>query len=481
MDSTGSFMNRMFVLGILTCFCADATTMANDWARFRGDDGAGVAVAQSVPSEVGPDKNRLWKIAVPAGTSSPIIVGEKLLLTSHAESKRTLHCLNALTGDPLWERSINNGHDEIATPPADPSTPTPVSDGKSVYAFFPDTGVFAWTLDGEELWNRPCGVSRTMHGLSSSLVYSDGRIFQTVDQLNESFIVAYNAETGEELWKTERVSGLTGGYSTPVIYEPKDAAPLLLTTGPFEVVAYNPVSGERVWWLVGKTNAPVSSPMLRGDRLFFCEPVGERIPMSMLGGMDANKDGSIDSGEAGNNAAISRLMTRIDDNWGNKDTIVDEKEWNKAFDSFVGKGGLTAISVIGQGDVTETNVLWSFGKAMPYIPCVLADRETVFVVDDGGIVTTVDAISGKPIKKGRLKQGNGQYYSSPVAAGDHVVVIDTEGVVNILRNSPQWESISTGELGEPVFATPAIAHDRLYVRTTQSLFCFGAADVAKVK
>ena len=221
--------------------------------------------------------------------------------------------------------------------------------------------------------------------------------------------------------------------------------------------------------------------MLRGDRLFFCEPVGERIPISMLSGMDANKDGQIDAGEAKGNEAISRLMIRIDDNWGNKDTTVDEDEWNKAFDSFVGKGGLTAISLSGQGDVTESNVLWSFGKAMPYIPGVLADRETIFVVDDGGIVTTVDATSGELVKKGRLKKGNGQYYSSPVAAGDHVVVIDTAGVLNILRNSPQWESISSSELGEEVFATPAIAHNRLYVRTTQSLFCFGAADAAVSK
>ena len=153
----------------------------------------------------------------------------------------------------------------------------------------------------------------------------------------------------------------------------------------------------------------------------------------------------------------------------------------RAFEGFVGKGGLTAISLSGRGDVTDTNILWSYGKAMPYIPCVLVDRNTVFVVDDGGVVSTVDASTGKQLKKGRLKTGNGQYYASPVAAGEHVVVIDTAGILNILSNKPEWETVSTSELAEPVFATPAIAHNRLYVRTTQSLFCFGDSVAEKAE
>ena len=166
-------------------------------------------------------------------------------------------------------------------------------------------------------------------------------------------------------------------------------------------------------------------------------------------------------------------MARIDDNWGNKDSIVDEAEWNKAFGSFAGKGGLVSVSLSGTGDVSDKNVNWTFSKGMPYIPGVLVDRNTVFAVDDGGLLTTVNAQTGEQIKKGRLKQGNGQYYASPVAAGDHIVLIDTAGVVNILSNSPEWESVSTCELGEECFATPAIGHNHLYVRTTQSLFCFG--------
>lgn len=446
---------------------------ATDWPRFRGETGSGVAEGQTIPAEVSLDRNLLWKVTVPAGVSSPIIVGDRLLLTSHEGDQRTLHCLHPATGETLWTQSVPKHHDEIATKPAGPSTPTPVSDGERVFAFFPDAGTYAWTLDGEPLWNRPSTPSKTMHGLSSSLVCFDGRLYQVFDELSDSSIIALDAKTGEQVWKQDRLAGLTGGYSTPVVYQPKDGKPLILTTGPFEVVAYDPVTGERVWWLLGRSNAPASSPMVSGDVLYFCEPVGELIPMSLVGGLDANKDNKLDLEETAKSEAIRRLVVRIDDNWGNKDSVVDEAEWNKAFGEYAGKGGLTAVSVTGTGDVSQSGVLWSFTKGMPYIPGVLIDRNVVFAVDDGGVVTTIDAVTGAQIHKGRLQQGNGQYYSSPVAAGEHVVLIDTAGVLNIISNTGEWKPVSHCELGEPCHATPAIAGNRLFVRTEGTLFCFG--------
>jgi outer membrane protein assembly factor BamB len=452
---------------------------SGEWTRFRGADGAGVAPGQRIPEQVGVSTNLLWKVTVPEGISSPIIVGHRLFLTSHSGSTRNIHCLNAGTGASLWQQALEKQHDEIATRPAGPSTPTPVSDGQRLFVFFPDTGLSAWTLDGEPLWNRPADVSKTMHGLSSSLVCFRDHVYLVVDQLNDSSIAAYSAETGDEIWKQERLSGLTGGYSTPVIYEPPAGSPLLVTTGPFEVVAYDPVSGERIWWILGRSNAPCSSPVLRGETLYFCETVGEKLPMSMIGGLDANKDNRIDAVEAEKNEALRRLLKRIDDNWGNRDTVVDEDEWNKAFGLFEGKGGLTAISLTGRGDVSETSVLWSHQKGMPYIPGVLVDNDVVFAVNDGGIVTTVDARTGKEIHKGRLRQGNAEYYSSPVAAGGHVVMIDTAGVLNIISNQGDWKPVSHCELGEPCHASPAIADNRLYVRTAGTLFCFGEPAAAE--
>lgn len=465
-------MLKRTIAGACLSVMLGSTLEAADWTRFRGADGSGVSATDHIPAEFGPEKNLKWKIEVPAGTSSPIILGDKLFLTSHKETTRSLSCIDAATGKVLWEQSVNKTHDELATPPAGPSTPTPVTDGERVYVFFPDAGLYAWTIGGEQVWNVPVPPSKTMHGLSSSLIIADGRIIQVVDQLNDSFIAAYDSKTGKELWKKERLSGLTGGYSTPVVYQPEGGKAMLITTGPLEVVAYDPENGERIWWLMGKTNAPVSSPVIRGNQMFFCEPVGEPIPMSMLASMDANKDDKIDSAEAKPNPAIARLIARIDDAWGNKDTVVDNDEWNKAFGSFEGKGGLVSVSLNGTGDVSESGIRWTFGKALPYIPSILVDRNVVFVVDDGGVVTTVDAETGKQIRKARLKKGSSQYYASPVAAGDHVVVVDTKGVVNVLSNTGEWETISTVELDEPCFATPAIAANSLFLRTTKHLYCF---------
>jgi outer membrane protein assembly factor BamB len=465
---------RYMQIAAMVSLLVGTALAADDWPRFRGDDGAGVSKDQRIPDSLDLTKSLVWKRELPDGTSSPIVVGERLFLTSHEGEQRTLHCLHAITGEMLWERHVTKEHQEIATQPAGPATPTPASDGSRVFVFFPDAGLFAWTVEGEELWKQPTAVSKTMHGLSGSLVCFEDRVFQVVDQLNDSFVRAIDSASGKEVWRTDRVSGLTGGYSTPVTYAPPEKNAQLITTGPFEVVSYDVKTGERIWWVIGKSNAPVSSPVLRGDRLYFCEPVAGAFPISMLGSMDANKDGKIDVAETSGNEAIRRLIIRIDDNWGNKDASVDEAEWNKAFQEFLGKGGLLAMDVTGQGDVTDSHVKWTFGKGMPYIPGVLATAKSITAIDDGGIVTAIDPGTGQQLHKGRLSKGNGQYYASPVAAGDRMVVVDTSGVINILNLSEKWTSEYSGELGESCFATPAIAHNCLYVRTAKGLYCFGA-------
>lgn len=447
--------------------------LAGDWTRFRGNDGSGVAAEARLPDRFSLEENLLWKVDVPQGTSSPIVDGDRLFLTWFQDDTRVIQCVDANSGKELWQQSVDKAHDEPATPPADPTTPTPVSDGERVYAFFPDAGVFAWDFAGHLVWQRPASVSTTMHGLSSSLVAVDGLIIQVVDQLNGSFIMAYDAHTGETVWKNDRVSGLTGAYSTPVVYRPKNGGAQVITTGALEVVGYDAATGKRIWWVVGKCNAPVSSPVLVDDRLYFCEPVGEGIPFSMVGGMDANKDGKLQAEEGKVSEPIFRLIGRIDSAWGDGDNAVDEAEWDKAFGSLKGKGGLVAIKVGGEGDMTTENFLWSFRKSMPYIPSIITDDKLVLAVNDGGLITAIDAETGAQLNKGRLKKGTSKYYASPVGTADRVVFADTRGVVNLVTRAAQWETLQSVELGDPVFATPAIAGNRLYIRTTKSVYCFG--------
>lgn len=445
----------------------------SDWTRFRGADGSGVAENQTIPENIDHDSQIRWKINIPSGTSSPIVCGDRLFLTSHTGDDRTLHCFDCSSGLLHWERSVRKTHAEVATAPAGPATPTPVTDGKSVFVLFPDAGIFAWSLDGTELWRKPVPVSATMHGLSASLVCHEDRIFQVVDQLRDSYVRALSTATGDEIWKQERLSGLTGAYSTPVLCPRTGDSPLLITTGPFEVVAYDVTTGERVWWVQGKTNAPASSPVRRGDRLYFCEPVGEPIPISMLAPFDKNADGRIEISEASGNEAIKRLLVRIDGQSENQDQAVDEAEWDQAFRDQTGRGGLVAVDVSGRGDVTATHVRWTFEKGMPYIAGVLADGVDVMAVSDGGILTIVDAETGRQKSKFRLEKGHAQYYASPVAASGLAVVSDIHGVMNILRRGDGWKAVCTLDLKEDCIATPAIAHNCLFVRTSKTLYCFG--------
>lgn len=443
------------------------------WQRFRGPDGGGIHASATLPDTLNPDEHLRWKITLPAGTSSPIHVDGRILVTSYADDQRTIHCLNADTGETLWTRSVEQNHKEVATPPANPATPTPATDGERVFVFFPDSGLYAWSLDGELLWLIRSEVSSTMHGLSSSLICSNGRLIQVVDQLRDSFIIARDTSTGAEIWKQDRVSGLTGAYATPVVHRSPDGSEQILVTGPLEIVAYDAATGSRVWWILGHSNAPISSPVLQSGTLYICEPVGEPLPMSMVLPLDADKDGQLSLEETAANVPINRLLERIDSSWGNSDGTVNKQEWDDALGSYEGKGGLLALRTDGTGDQTEHAIRWSYRKSLPQIAGILVHGETVFIVNDGGLVTTLDAATGELLRKGRLKKGTGQYYASPVATADQIVTIDTRGVLNVLSPEADWSVLSTIDLQEPCYATPSISDDRLFVRTESSLLCLG--------
>ena len=134
--------------------------------------------------------------------------------------------------------------------------------------------------------------------------------------------------------------------------------------------------------------------------------------------------------------------------------------------------GLIAIRLGGDKDMTKDNVAWSELRAVPEIPVPLVYRGRVYAATNGGIVTALDEASGKLVYRGRLGAG-GLYYSSPVAAGDHLYFASGEGVVSVVRAGDKLEVVARNDLAEPIFATPAVVGGRLYVRTTGHLYAFG--------
>ncbi len=447
---------------------------AEDWPRFRGTSGAGVSLSKGLPSAIGPETDVLWKIETDAGSSSPVISNGQLFLTSFAGEDRSIECFSAATGKSLWKQTVSRVRDETTNGLNGPATCTPAADGENVVVFFPDTALLCYSPAGELKWRTEVGPYHSMHGIASSPVVADGKILLLADQLRGSYLAAYDLQSGKQLWQVDRADGVTGGYSTPTMFRRVDRPPLVLTSGPGGLIAYDLQTGKSQFSVPGISNAPVTLPLVLNTRVFVCEPVGEATPIGMLlPRYDQNKDGMLSFQEAGQDVAILRLLERIEQEWGNGDQVVEVSEWDKAFQSFVNNGGLVAVDVAGDGESVTGKIAWNYRKEVPYIASPIIYEDLLYLVDNGGIVTVIDPRDGTQLTKKRLKKGGKQFYASPVAADGKIFVVDTAGQFSVLQASEPWEELSTASLEEPCLATPAIADGRIYVRTKNHLYCFG--------
>lgn len=474
---------RLISAAILTSLIAVASSSAalavpgQGWLRFRGPHGSGISEEDGLPSELNTEKNLHWKSESGTGFSSPTVVDRRLFLTSHRDDDRLLHCLDATTGASLWTKSFPKLRREIATPPSGPATPTTVADEFHVYAFFPDTGVVCCSHTGDERWRVDPGPFHSFHGVSSSLVVVEGKLVLLVDQLQDSFMVAYDCRTGGQAWKINRDDGALGGYSTPSTRQTIEGKTELVVTGPFEVAAFDPATGTRNWSLEGVTAAPISAPVVSGNKLFLCEPSFTENPfkIDVLLPFDKDKDGKVSLEELKPSLQYSRVAKRVDERWGNGDGIVEADELEKAFQSFIGGGGLVAIQLESTAGVTKPRILWTYRKVVPPIASVLHYRNVLFFINQGGILTSMNPETGEILKRARLGHGSG-YYASPVAADGKLYLVDTDGQLAVVSAEAEWKVLSTGSLGESCHATPAIANRCIYIRSQQSLYCFGQAE-----
>jgi outer membrane protein assembly factor BamB len=473
---------------IQACFAAGALLVAGaeqpalavpaqDWSRFRGPQGTGVSEATGVPVELSPDQNVIWKVECGAGLSSPIVVERRLFYTSYRGDERLVHCLDATTGAELWSKSLPKLRSEAVTPPSGPANPTPVSDQSNVYVFFPDAGLACFSHAGDERWRIDVGPFQSFHGVSSSLVVAAGFVVLLVDQVENSFMAAYDVHDGKPAWKIKRDDGPLGGYSTPSTRQSAAGMTELIVSGPTEIAAFNPVDGKQLWSLAGYTNAPISAPVIAQDRVFTCEPSFSENPFKfeMLLPFDKDKDGKVSLEELKSNVQLYRAAKRVDERSGNGDGIVEPAELEKAFAGFVGGGGLVAIQLDKVDGQTKPRALWSYRKLVPHIASVLLYRDVLFFINQGGILTSMDPATGEIIKRARLNHGSG-YYASPVAAEGRIYLIDVEGKLAVVSAEPEWSVLFTSDLGEACHATPAIASGRVYVRTQKTLYCFGEGE-----
>ena len=451
-----------------------ASTRTNEWTQFRGPNGTGVAEGFALPSEFSATKNLVWKTPVPFARSSPVVTVDRVFLTASEGDKLITLALDRKTGKLLWRRDVVRVRHMPIYKANDAASPSPVSDGKNVFVFFAELGLISYGPDGKERWRVPLGPFNSFYGMGGSPVLAGNTLVMVCDQRTDSFIIAIDARNGKQLWKKSRPN--FEGYSTPAIYKPKDGPAQVIVLGSPTVDAYSLDKGERLWWVSKVGSYPKGVPVLGTDMVYvtaeggdqpFLPPFDESLKKS-----DTNKDQRLHREEMKSHAEASDHFGWLD---ANNDGYVERAEYDFVRNSTTLGHGLTAVRVAGQGDLTSSNVVWRMEKSYPNIPAPLIYRGVMYLMKEGGIVSSLDPVSGQILKQGRTPDALEDYYASPVAGDGKIFLVSASGKVTVLKADPQWEIVAMNDLDEEVWATPAIAGSNLYIRTRNALYSFGAS------
>jgi len=457
---------------IVTASSINAQQLTNEWPQFRGPNGTGVAEGSSLPAKFSAKENVVWKTSIPFARSSPVVTADRVFLTASEGDKLLTLALDRKTGKVVWRGEVARARHMPIYKANDAASPSPVSDGKNVFAFFGELGLISYGPDGKERWRVPLGPFNSFYGMGGSPVISGNTVVMVCDHRDGSFIVAVDARSGKTLWKTNRSN--FEGYSTPAIYKPATGPAQVIVLGSNSVDAYSLDKGERLWW-VSKVGAyPKGVPVIGTDIVYVLGEGGDQpfFPPfeESLKQYDKDKDQKIHIDEMKTTPDYAEHFGWLD---ANRDGYVERAEYDFVRNSTTVGHGLTAVRP-GQGDVTTSNVVWRLQKGYPNIPAPLIYRGVMYLMKEGGIVSTLDPASGQVLKQGRTPDALEEYYASPVAADGKVYVVSASGKVTVLKADAQWEILATNDLGEEVWATPAIAGNNLFIRTRTALYSFGA-------
>ena len=460
----------MFMTRVATAvFLFHIVGQSADWARFRGPNGAGVSENTGLPNQVGLTQNLIWRVAVPRGGSSPVVVGRRVFITAHQETTQLILCFEALTGQLLWRRQLDKVHTGRQTSPNDAATPTPVADDTAVYAFFPEFGLISYTHDGVERWRVALGPFNPPHGMATSPILADGNVLLAADQVTASSITAVRAADGKIAWKVDRPS-FVGGYSTPVTYQPSRGPTQVVVSSPLELAAYSAANGEKLWSAPRMGVMPIPVPVL-GNGMFFVNngAVPPFADLAVTFKADKNGDGRITPDEFPD-PAFREAVRAIDQDRGNGDGAIDAAEWNGWLKLLDGLNALVAVRPPG-ADLGASEA-WRVTQRLSDVPSPIFYRGHLYMVKDGGILTSLNPLTGEFRKQIRLNGALDKYFASPVAGDGKLYLTGQSGKIATVRAGPEPELIALSDLNEECYATPAIANRGLYIRTSEALYYF---------
>lgn len=399
----------------------------DQWAHWRGPTGNGVAINANPPLRWGERENVRWKVAIPGlGSGTPAVWDDRLFVVTavptrpgarpneRTELEFRLLCFDRDSGDLRWQRTATTATPHEGTHSTNGfASASPCTDGRHVYAHFGSRGLYCYTLDGEPVWKRDDFgrmSTRSEFGEGSSPTLFGDKILVPWDHEGPSALFALDKSTGQTVWKTSRDEPTC--WATPLVVGDEGRWQVVMN-GQNAARAYDLETGEELWRCGGQTTRPVASPVA-ADGLVF-----------------------VGSGFRG---------------------------------SF-----LAAFRPDGRGDIEGTSsVVWTVHRDTPDIASpLLSGGRLYFYKGKSGLLTCLDAATGKPHYTARRVPGINSTYASPVAAGGHVFLTDRNGTTVVIRDSDRFEVVATNSVGETVDATPVAVGDRWFIRGEKHLFCLG--------
>jgi hypothetical protein len=384
-----------------------------NWPQWRGAKGDGHSTETGIPVRWSGTENVLWKVAIGGkGHSSPIVWGDRVFLTTclEKEQKRQLLCLSRGDGKALWTRDVLSSPLEKKHSLNNYASATPATDGKYVWVAFleaPEIQLVCYDLEGQEVWRKSPGKFNSVHGWACGPILYKDMVILNCDQDGEGFIVAYERETGVERWRTARPNQMRS-YCNPLIVEAGGKMQMVMT-GSKCTASYDPDTGRQHWMVDGPTDQFVATPVYT-DGIFF-----------ITGG----------------------------------------------FPTF----HILGIRPDGEGNVSNTHVVWHHTQGASYVPSPIAYDKWFFIVSDEGMATCLEARSGKAVWSQRLGK---HHRPSPVFADGRLYFLDDQGDTHVMKASPKLELVGVNQLGEDCYASPAISGGRIYIRGVEHLYCIGS-------
>jgi outer membrane protein assembly factor BamB len=462
---------------ILPLVCAASfLSAAEHWPAFRGPNSSGVSASAKPPGKIGPDQPAQWVVDVPWSPSSPCVWGNRIFLTTFAEGKLETRALDRRNGKLLWKRAVPAAKlEEFHQTEGSPAASTPATDGRRVVSYFGSFGLICHDFNGRELWRHPLPLAETAgnFGSGTSPLLAGDLVVLNRDLARYSALLAVRLSDGRKVWETPRPDSPTS-YGSPILWR-HDGREEIVASGSLALKGYDVKSGAERWVVRGLCAYACTTPVTGDGLVFFAgwSPGKGDSPWpsweSTVEKQDKDGDGIISPKEFTNGPEWFKAQD-IDG-----DGKLEREDWD-AIGGLMKRGEnvMVAVKPGGQGDVTATHVAWKFERGLPYVPSPLHYDGRVYLVKDGGMMSSFDARTGRAFYVQERLNALGNYYASPVAADGRIYVFSLDGKATVVKaGGDKPEILHQADFGERIAGTPALVGNRLYLRTQTKLYAFG--------